>query len=155
MKEKYRAMLQNLLERMQEQELIECKISEIADCFKRAAVKIAELSKAIQLFGDTFAQYAYAIAHAQEMDEIGRRIEKEYAAGNWENQESNDFPEPPSIEELFKQLREAACDYEKIEIRQPIDHDWPNVPRKIMPHKAYNMPRVISNRHRARDMLPN
>ena len=142
MKEKYRAMLAEMLEDMQRQERMECALRSIAETMRA-------LSSGFDIIAEAASSFAAECARYYTISELEKRIETKDAEGTAYSENV------PSIEELFRQLQEMACDRDKKYIRPPIEHDRIRAPRKIGPRNARYALHSEIIRHRARDMLPN
>lgn len=142
MKEKYQAMLAEMLEDMQRQERMECGLRSIAEAMRASAAGFVIIAEAA-------SHFAADRARDDAISELEKRIETQ-------DEEVTAYSENmPSIEELFRQLQEMACDRDKKYIRPPIEHDYIRAPRKIGPRNVRRTLHKEAIRHRARDTLPN
>ena len=140
--EEYRAMLAEMLEDMQRQERMECALRRLAEAMRASAAGFVIIAEAASHFADD-------LARDDAISELEKRIETQDA-------EATAYSENvPSLEELFRQLQEMACDRDKKYIRPPIEHDRIRAPRKISPRNARYALHSEIIRHRARDTLPN
>ena len=142
MKEKYRAMLAEMLEDIQRQDRMECALRSIAEAMRASAAGFVIIAEAASHFADD-------LARDDAISELEKRIETQ-------DTEVTAYSENvPSIEELFQQLQEMACDRDKKYIRLPIERDYIRAPRKIGPRNVRRTLHGEAIRHRARDTLPN
>ena len=142
MKEKYQAMLAEMLEDIQRQDRMECALRSIAEAMRASAAGFVIIAEAASHFADDLAR-----------DDAIRELEKHIET---QDAEVTAYSENvPSIEELFRQLQEMACDRDKKYIRLPIERDYIRAPRKIGPRNVRRTLHGEAIRHRARDTLPN
>lgn len=142
MKEKYRAMLAEMLEDMQRYDRMERAMRHLAETIRALSAGFDIIAVAVSHFADD-------LARDDAISELEKRIETQDA-------EVTAYSENvPSIEELFRQLQEMACDRDKKYIRPPIERDYIRAPRKIGPRNVRRTLHGEAIRHRARDTLPN
>ena len=142
MKEKYRAMLAEMLEDIQRHDRMERALRSVAEAMRASAAGFVIIAEAASHLADDLAR-----------DDAIRELEKHIET---QDAEVTAYSENvPSIEELFRQLQEMACDRDKKYIRPPIEHDRIRAPRKIGPRNVRRTLHGEAIRHRARDTLPN
>ena len=142
MKEKYRAMLAEMLEDIQRHDRMERALRSVAEAMRASAAGFVIIAEAASHIADDLAR-----------DDAIRELEKHIET---QDAEVTAYSENvPSIEELFRQLQEMACDRDKKYIRPPIEHDRIRAPRKIGPRNVRRTLHGEAIRHRARDTLPN
>ena len=142
MKEKYRAMLAEMLEAIQRHDRMERALRSVAEAMRASAAGFVIIAEAASHLADDLAR-----------DDAIRELEKHIET---QDAEVTAYSENvPSIEELFRQLQEMACDRDKKYIRPPIEHDRIRAPRKIGPRNVRRTLHGEAIRHRARDTLPN
>ena len=142
MKEKYRAMLAEMLEDIQRHDRMERALRSVAEAMRASAAGFVIIAEAASHIADDLAR-----------DDAIRELEKHIET---QDAEVTAYSENvPSIEELFRQLQEMACDRDEKYIRPPIEHDRIRAPRKIGPRNVRRTLHGEAIRHRARDTLPN
>ena len=142
MKEKYQAMLAEMLEDIQRHDRMERALRSVAEAMRASAAGFVIIAEAASHLADDLAR-----------DDAIRELEKHIET---QDAEVTAYSENvPSIEELFRQLQEMACDRDKKYIRPPIEHDRIRAPRKIGPRNVRRTLHGEAIRHRARDTLPN
>ena len=141
MKEKYRLMLQGMLEDMQRRERINrsiCRMAEnVARMFRAFGVRMDDLGRLFRNLIEQMDYFAQVAAFEQEI-----------------KTEEQSYP-TPTIEEAFAALQELATEKEKT-LRLGLPKGYQKIPpRRIAPRNVNCMAHDARNRHRARDMLPN
>ena len=140
MKEKYRAMLAEMLEDMQRYDRVERAMRHLAETMRA-------LSAGFDIIAVAVSPFAADRARDDTISELDIETQDAEVTAYSEN--------VPSIEELFRQLQEMACDRDKKYIRLPIERDYIRAPRKIGPRNVRRTLHGEAIRHRARDTLPN
>ena len=138
-----------MLEDMQRYDRMERAMRHLAETMRALAESARALAAEFDIIAEAVSPFPADRARDDTISELEKRIETQDA-------EVTAYSENvPSIEELFRQLQEMACDRDKKYIRLPIERDYIRAPRKIGPHNVRRTLHGEAIRHRARDTLPN